>query len=95
MHIRPTQPLIVRINPNPILKDATMTPLIPDPEQEPTIRLWPTAGKACGLGRSATYDAAERGEIPVIRLGGRLVVPTAALRKMLHLHETGTTEPAA
>ncbi len=58
---------------------------IPNPEEQPTVQLWPTAGRALGLGRSATYAAAHRGEIPNIRLGGRIVVPTAALRRMLQL----------
>ena len=68
--------------------------LLPDPEAEPTIQLWPTAGRAMKLGRSATYAAARRGEIPTIRIAGRVVVPTAALRRMLSLDgSTGT--PAA
>ncbi len=58
---------------------------VPLAEDEPTVPLWPTAGKALGLGRSSTYAAAERNEIPVIRIGGRVVVPTAALRRMLQL----------
>lgn len=57
--------------------------MIPNPDQQPTIPLWPTTGDILGLGRSATYDAAHRGEIPTIKLGRRLVVPTAALRRML------------
>lgn len=61
--------------------------MIPDPEQQPTMALWPDVGKVLGLGRSATYDAAARGEIPVIRFGQRMVVPTAALRKMLAFDE--------
>ncbi len=58
---------------------------LPYAEDRPTLRLWPTAGQALGLGRSATYAAAERGEIPTIRVGGRILVPTAALRRLLHL----------
>ncbi len=58
---------------------------LPYAEERPTLRLWPTAGQALGLGRSATYAAAGRGEIPTIRVGGRILVPTAALRKLLHL----------
>jgi hypothetical protein len=48
-----------------------------------TVPLWPTAGRALGLGRSATYDAASRGEIPTIQVGRKKPVPTAPLRKML------------
>ncbi len=59
--------------------------MIPNPQDRPTIPVWPDAGKALGLSRSATYQAAAVGEIPTIRLGRRIVVPTAALRRMLQL----------
>ena len=68
---------------------------IPDPNERPTVRLWPDAGKALGLGRSSTYAAAHRGEIPVLRIGGRVVVPTAALRRMLQLDEENQHLPVA
>ncbi len=41
------------------------------------------AGKAFGLGRNSSYTAVKNGEIPSIRIGGRIAVPTAPLRKML------------
>jgi hypothetical protein len=43
-----------------------------------------TAGRDWfGLGRSASYAAAARGELPVIRIGKRFVVPIVALDRML------------
>jgi hypothetical protein len=42
------------------------------------------------LGRNASYDAAKRGEIPVIRIGGRLRVPIVALERMLE--QTGSSK---
>jgi excisionase family DNA binding protein len=39
--------------------------------------------KMFGVGRNAAYEAAGRGEIPVIRLGKRLVAPRAAINRML------------
>jgi hypothetical protein len=52
--------------------------------EEPLVMsLWPDAGQALGLGRNATYEAARRGQIPIIRFGKLIKVPTAALRKML------------
>jgi excisionase family DNA binding protein len=36
-------------------------------------------------GRTATYDAVRRGEIPSIKVGRRLVIPTAAVRRLLEL----------
>jgi excisionase family DNA binding protein len=41
------------------------------------------AGKRLGLGKQASYDAAHRGELPVIRMGRRLLVPIAAFEAML------------
>lgn len=41
------------------------------------------AGRLLGLGRGASYEAAKRGEIPTIRIGRRLLVPKAALDRML------------
>lgn len=45
----------------------------------------PLAGKALGISRNAAYAAAGRGELPTLRFGRRLIVPTAALRRMLGL----------
>ena len=41
------------------------------------------AGRLLGLGRSAAYEAAGRGELPVLRFGRRLLVPTARVLDML------------
>jgi excisionase family DNA binding protein len=41
------------------------------------------AGKKLGLGRNATYEAIARGEIPSIRIGKRILVPVAALERLL------------
>ena len=40
-----------------------------------TMRLWPDAGQRLGLGRTATYQAAQRGEIPTVRVGNLYLVP--------------------
>lgn len=37
------------------------------------------AARLLGLGRSAAYEAARRGELPTRRLGRRLLVPVPAL----------------
>jgi len=47
--------------------------------------LWPDTGHALGLSRQSTYNAVASGEIPTIRVGRRILVPTAALRRMLQL----------
>lgn len=61
--------------------------ILPLPEDQPTVHLWPTAGEALGLGRGATYAAAARGEIPTLDVGRLKRVPTAALRRMLELDD--------
>jgi hypothetical protein len=52
-------------------------------KQPLVLPLWPDTGKALGLSRNATYDAARRGEIPTIRFGKLIKVPTVALHRML------------
>jgi excisionase family DNA binding protein len=41
------------------------------------------AAKRLGIGRNQAYEAAHRGEIPVIKIGTRLLVPTKALDRLL------------
>jgi len=63
---------------------TSSAPKLPDPESEPTLSV-PDAGALLGLGRSAAYSAAGSGQIPTLRLGRKLRVPTAALRRMVGL----------
>jgi excisionase family DNA binding protein len=60
---------------------------LPDPAARPTITV-PEAGALLGLGRDAAYRAADRGDIPTLRFGRRIVVPTARLWEMLGLDHT-------
>jgi len=41
------------------------------------------AGAALRLGRNGVYEAIRRGDIPSIRIGRRLLIPKAALVRML------------
>jgi len=41
------------------------------------------AAQALGVSRNKAYEAAKRGEIPTIKIGGRILVPRAALERML------------
>ena len=43
----------------------------------------PEAAKILGIGRSNAYTAARNGDIPVIKIGGRNLVPVAALERLL------------
>jgi excisionase family DNA binding protein len=42
------------------------------------------AGRLLGLGRNASYEAAKTGQIPVIKIGKRLLVPKMALDRLLN-----------
>jgi excisionase family DNA binding protein len=53
------------------------------PEPAPAVTTIEEAAKRLRIGRNQAYDAAHRGEIPVIKIGKRLLVPTAALDRML------------
>ena len=48
-----------------------------------TLNLWPEAGKVLGLGRNSTYAAAQRGDLRIIRIGRRLLVPIAEIDRLL------------
>ena len=44
----------------------------------------PKAGRDyLGIGRDASYEAAKRGDIPVMRIGRLLRVPVAAMKRKL------------
>jgi excisionase family DNA binding protein len=42
------------------------------------------AARVLGIGRNGAYQAVKTGEIPSIRLGKRILVPRAALERLLH-----------
>ena len=63
-----------------------------DPEAErATLSVVETAS-IMGVSKNVAYEAVRRGEIPSIRLGGRILVPRAALERLL---ETGSRANAA
>ncbi len=41
------------------------------------------AAQALGIGRNLAYELARQGRLPALRLGRRLVVPRAALERLL------------
>jgi excisionase family DNA binding protein len=55
---------------------------LPNPSKEPTISV-ERAGLLLGISRGSAYEAVRRGEVPSIRIGHRVVVPTAALLRLL------------
>jgi excisionase family DNA binding protein len=48
-----------------------------------------------GVSRSSAYEGVRRGDIPVIKIGRRLLVPTAHLQRMLGDGPTTSDAPAA
>lgn len=47
------------------------------------ISIWPEAATLLSMGRDAAYRAAKAGQIPTLRLGRRLMVPTGRLAELL------------
>jgi excisionase family DNA binding protein len=43
----------------------------------------PEAAKALGIGLSCAYEAARTGDLPTVKIGKRILVPTAALDRLL------------
>jgi hypothetical protein len=67
--------------------------MIPSPDEKPllTVDELLEAVPAWPGGRSATYEAVRRGELPSVRIGRRLFVPTAPLRRLLGLDALAVT----
>ena len=43
----------------------------------------PEAARRLGIGKNLAYEAIQRGELPSVKVGGRILVPLAALARML------------
>jgi excisionase family DNA binding protein len=57
---------------------------VPDPRTTPTMHV-EQAAELLDVSRASAYKAVATGEIPSIRIGKRILVPTAALLDMLGL----------
>lgn len=66
--------------------------MLPDPRERPLLTI-EEAAAFLGFARSTTYDAAARGDLPVLRIGRRLFVKTAQLALLCGL-DNDTTETA-
>ena len=64
---------------------------IPTPQQQATLTA-DQVSKILNIGRNQVYNAMKNGEIPCLRLGRRLVIPTAAFRNLLGLDAQQTTQ---
>ena len=64
--------------------------------QLPPMITVPVAGQILGLkSRSASYRAAKRGELPTVRMCGKLFVPTELVLQKIGLRPTVDAEPRA
>lgn len=67
---------------------------IPDPATHPTLTAHELA-RVAGLSSRSVYNACERGDIPNVRIGRRVVIPTAdALRRLGLLPSAAVETPA-
>jgi excisionase family DNA binding protein len=53
------------------------------PSDNPTVLTVAETAKLLRIGRNVAYEAIARGEIPSIRVGRRVLVPIARLRRLL------------
>lgn len=70
------------------LPDATTKPLLSVDELLELVPGWPAS-------RSATYRAMSTGDLPSVRIGRRLLLPTAELRRLLGLDDASETAAGA
>lgn len=68
--------IMIALEDRPVATTTTTTRRIPDAATEPTISV-KRAASVLGISVRHAYAAAERGEIPSIRVGRSIVVPTA------------------
>jgi len=67
-----------------MVKKMTKPEALPVVETEPTVSV-ERAGRLLGISRGSAYEAVHQGQIPSIKIGHRIVVPTAALLRLLGL----------
>lgn len=60
-----------------------------EPEPGPATYTVEQAGNLVGVGRSSAYTAVATGQLPSIRIGRRILVPRAALERLLRGETAG------
>ena len=63
-------------------------------DDEPLVLTVPEAGKLLGLKKRASYLAAERGDLPVVRFGRLVRVPRAAMMRLLEVQPARQSDAA-
>lgn len=74
------------------MRSLPVTPTLVATDNLPPTLSVEQAAELVGIGRNAAYRAAATGDLPAIRIGRRLRVPTARLLQMLGLRGTETRE---
>lgn len=69
---------------------CSMKTKLPQEVVEPLTFSIPFAGALAGIARNASYAAARRGEIPVIKIGGKFRVPAAKWNRILAEGRSGS-----
>lgn len=69
---------------------TTTSRALPDPAVEPTITV-ERAAAVLGISHRSGYNAVERGELPALRVGRLVRVPTAKFLAQYELTETART----
>lgn len=62
---------------------------LPHPRERPWLSVPEAGARLAGLGRSASFEAVRRGDIPSLKIGRKVVVPTASIWALLSLHPDG------
>ena len=70
------------MHPEPTRRDMTRSPVADDLDDRLTYTLTEVAQRL-GISRALAYRAANRGELPICRIGRRMVVPRAAFLRLL------------
>jgi excisionase family DNA binding protein len=53
------------------------------PEPTPDVLTIPEVARLLRIGRNSAYEAAQRGELPIVRIGRRVLVPRLAFERLL------------
>jgi excisionase family DNA binding protein len=83
--IRP-HPGIEEVEPGATVEDSTR---FDERLRRPTVSV-DIAAQLLGISRASAFRAVHREQLPAIRLGRRIMIPTSELRRLLHL--TAPTE---
>jgi excisionase family DNA binding protein len=62
---------------------STVEPVSTDNWRDRTTITVPEAAAVLGIARNTAYQAAKSGELPVIPMSARLLVPVAALKRLI------------